>query len=400
MFWFNFLHFYQPANLETFKIKEALDKSYWRLIRLLEEHPDLHFTLNISGCLVERLFIEKELDFLRRLRRLVDRGQVELTGSAAYHAFLPFLPAAEVIRQIKENEIILKRHFGKNLKLRGFFFPEMAYSAVVAQIVRRLGYRWTILDEISYAGRSRLRPNPNCLYIDKQSGLQVVFRNRRLSSAYVPDQLKKILLAAPIARSAKIAVGDKIIITATDSELYGLRHEDQGAELEKIVKRKDLKTATLSWLVEQVSRLESKKIKVFPASWETSPAEMRLSQPYKLWLDRSNKIQVSLWKLAALALQLSEKFKTDKNKQWQRWHLVRGLASCTFWWASGRDFSEVFGPRAWSPDEIERGLEDLIRAVRSIADPRSRVGKLQAEKYYWQIKKIVWEEHWKKYWRK
>ena len=400
MFWFNFLHLYQPANLETFKIKEALDKSYWRIIRLLEEHPDLHFTLNISGCLVERLVFEKELEFIRRLRRLVGRGQVELTGSAAYHAFLPLLPAGEIIKQIKENEAILKKYFGKNLKLRGFFFPEMAYSAPVARIVKKLGYHWTILDEISFSGRSRLQPNPNCLYLDKASGLQIIFRHRRLSSAYVPDQLNKILLAKPVPRQAKITGSDKIIITATDSELYGLRHQDQSAELEKIVKRPDLKTETLSWLIEQIAKLESKKIKVFPASWETSSAEIKLSQPYQLWHNKSNRIQTGLWQLAQLELVLGEKFKNDKNKYWYRWHLVRGLASCTFWWASGRDFSAVFGPRAWSPDDIERGLEDLIRAGRSLADPRSRAGKQRAEKIYLKIKKLIWEEHWVKHWLK
>jgi hypothetical protein len=170
--------------------------------------------------------------------------------------------------------------------------------------------------------------------------------------------------------------------------------------LEKIVKHRGLKTATLSWLIEQVGRLESKRIKVLPATWETSPAEMRISRPYQLWRGSGNKIQAYLWRLAELVLGLGEKFPQDKNKYWYRWHLVRGLASCTFWWASGRDFSAVFGPRAWSPDDIEHGLEDLIRAARSLSDPHSRVGKLQAEKYYWQIKKLIWEEHWTKYWLK
>ncbi|MHB8904184.1 MAG: hypothetical protein ACYC40_03735, partial [Patescibacteria group bacterium] len=147
MLWLNFLHFYQPANIEDYKIKQALDKSYWRLIRLMEEHPSLKMTWNITACLVERLADMDEASFLRRLKNLVDRSQIELTGSAAYHGFLPLLSEAEIISQIKINETILKKHFGVGFKKNGFFLPEMAYSPAVAKIVKKLGYQWLILDE-------------------------------------------------------------------------------------------------------------------------------------------------------------------------------------------------------------------------------------------------------------
>jgi hypothetical protein len=79
--------------------------------------------------------------------------------------------------------------------------------------------------------------------------------------------------------------------------------------------------------------------------------------------------------------------------------LVRGVASCTFWWASEYDFSNVFGPYAWNPDIIERGLEDMIRAVRSLNDKKSKKYKLEAENYYLKIKKNIWQRHWNKHWQ-
>ena len=48
MLWINFLHIYQPANSDAFVIREATEKSYLRLIRALEEHPNLHFTFKIK----------------------------------------------------------------------------------------------------------------------------------------------------------------------------------------------------------------------------------------------------------------------------------------------------------------------------------------------------------------
>ena len=397
MLWLNFLHFYQPANAESYNIHKALDKSYWRLIRLMEEHSNLKMTFNVSGCLLERLEDEKKIAFIERLKVLVKRGQVELTGSAAYHGFLPYLPDEEIVRQIKANEKTLKKYFGKNFQARGFFLPEMAYSPDVAKTVKRLGYEWLILDEIVFSGAGSQRPDFGRIYSDAASGLKVIFRNRELSLAYPPDKLWPLFKTE--AKKATAANEAKIIITATDAELYGLRHEDPTGEMEKIVKIKELKTMTISRFMSGV-RKKPIPAALYPSSWESSAKEIKTGRPYSLWFDKANEIQVGLWRLAYLALNLGAKYRKDKNYYWHRWHLVRGLASCTFWWASARDFKPVFGPYAWSPDDIERGLEDLIRSVRSFNDPKTKAAKLEAEKDYLRIKKLIWESHWKKHWQK
>lgn len=388
MLWLNFLHFYQPANAEFYTIRKALDKSYWRLIRLMEEHPDLRMTWNISGCLLERLADEKETAFLERLKFLVRKGRLEITGTAAYHGFLPLLPEIEVARQIKINEKILRKHFGKNFKPKGFFLPEMAYAPNVAKMVKRLGYSWIILDEISFSGNLNCHPEIGERYVDAASGLTVLFRNREISSAYPPDKLFPRLKE------------ERIYLTATDAELYGLRHEDPTAEIEKIAKAKSLKTATISTFLKARPKKKIVKIGIAPSSWESMPSELKKNHPYHLWQNKDNKIQNDLWKLAKLAWRLDTKYKNDKNYYWYRWHLVRGLASCTFWWASARDFSKIYGPYAWSPDDIERGLEDLVRSVRSFNDIKTKKAKIEAEKYYLRIKKNIWSEHWKKHWQK
>ena len=396
MTWLNFLHFYQPANIEDYKIRQALDKSYWRLVRLMEEHPNLKMTWNISGCLLERLADSGQTDFIRRLKNLVVRGQVELTGSAAYHGFLPLLPEAEIISQIKTNEKILKKNFGSAFKKNGFFLPEMAYNSEIAKLIKKLGYEWLILDE--YSSGHHLKNNLekrfsddfnfNHVYLDKNSGLKIIFRSREISNSYPPDKLLGLLKE------------DKLFITATDAELYGLRHQDPTGEMERIVKSPELKTTTISEFIRKTYLKKEEPIKIYASSWESSLLEIKKGEAYNLWADKKNKIQNYLWKLAYLCLALDEPYQNDKNYFWYRWHLVRGLASCTFWWASGKDFSKEYGPYAWSPDDIERGLEDLIRSVRSLSDLKTKQKKLEAEKYYLVIKKLIWTSHWQKHWQK
>jgi len=359
----------------------------------------MKFTANFSGCLLDRLADEKETSFLDRLKFLVKKGRLELTGSAAYHGFLPLLPADEVARQIKENEKILKKHFGKNFKPAGFFLPEMAYSPEVARVIKRLGYQWIIVDEISYSGTFKKRPDFNSPYIDSNSGLRVIFRNRQFSSAYPPDKILATIKQSA-ERKRSLLAKESPIITATDAELYGLRHEDPTGEIEKLAKQRMIKTMTMSQFLKSFERQKPNQVNLASSSWESSPADLAAKKPYLLWINKNNKIQTYLWRLANLALSLRDKYKKDKNVYWYRWHLVRGLASCTFWWASAHDFKPVFGPYAWSPDEIERGLEDLVRSVRSLSEPRTKKVKLEAENYYLKIKKLIWEEHWRKHWHK
>lgn len=386
MLWLNFLHLYQPANLDPYYIKEAADKSYGRLVNLLEEHPRLKFTLNISACLLDRLADIGYQDLLHRLQKLIRRGQIELVGSAAYHAFLPLVPDKEIIKQIKEQETIIRKYFGR-VRLKGFFSPEMAYSPKLARLVKSLGYKWLILDEISFNGKLNKKLDFNRAYLDKNSGLKVIFRDRSLSNSYVPASILSLLDQS----------SQKIAISATDGELYGLRHEDPTAELEKLAKAKNLRSQTISKFIEGFSAKELIVVSLRSSTWESTPIELRWQRPFWLWRAPKNKIHYYTWRLAELAMDLDEKYQKDKNHYYCRWHLVRGLASCTFWWASGRNFSHNFGPLAWSPDEVERGLNDLIRSVRSLQDPKTKIAKIKAEKLYIKAKGLLWRRHWEKY---
>ncbi len=389
MLWVNFLHIYQPANVDGRIIDEATDASYYRLIRALEENKKIKFTFNISGCLVLRWENQKYFDLIKRIKKLVQAGKIELVGSVAYHPLMPLIPIKEAERQIRENEDILKYFFGQKIKLKGFFFPEMAYSPQVGKLVKKMGYQWTILDEIAYNGKLN-QVDFDKVYQDKETSLDIVFRSRRNSSCYVPELLFKKIKQ----KSEK----NKLFITATDGELYGLRHIDHTAVFEKLLKNPLLKTDTISNFISKHKEREC--IKLLTCSWNTTEKEIKKGEPFNLWKNPKNKIQIELWNFANLAYKLMEKHKNDQNYNWARWHFVRGLASCTFWWASSQDFRSLFGPISWNPDEIERGINEFIRSIRSLADSTTHRTKMNAEKKYIKLKKMIWEKHWEYYRKK
>jgi predicted glycosyl hydrolase (DUF1957 family) len=384
--WVNFLHFYQPASIEKDKIIEALEKSYTNIVAILEKHPQTRITANFTSCLLDRIDEEiKNSDLIERVKKLVQNGQIELVGSAAYHPIIPLIKKKEAISQIKENEERLKKYFGQNIRLSGFFLPEMAYSAEVAKIIKKLGYKWIIIDEISAYGKLGAVNNESN-HSDIYSGLQLVFRNRQYSQEYVPETILKASLASENSETT--------IITATDAELYGLRHVDSRGDFEMALNSEKITTSTISEYLESVKAKPILRIDPIASSWETTEQEIINGQPFNLWDDATNDIQVKLWKLARFAEGSFLRYKNDPNIKWSHWHLARGLASCTFWWASGKDLKHVYGPIAWNPDEVEKGTFELIKAIRSLENSTSLKEKLKGESLYYSAKKSIWEKHW------
>lgn len=380
MLWLNFLHFYQPANADASHIRLATERSYLRIIRALEEHPRLRLTANLSGCLIERWLELGETGLISRLGRLVRSGRLELVGSAAYHPLLPLLPAAVARRQIEAQATILRAAFGRSLKLRGFYLPELAYSPAVSRLVKQAGYEWLILDETAVSSR-RHRPLAGR---DRNSGLMLIFRSRRISDAFPPDWL---------ARNGGRT--DRTIITATDAELYGLRHIDHTAEFESILKKDWLATETMSAWLDRQTDLPAFRIK--PHDWTSRPADIRAGRAFLLWNDPGNKLHARLWQLARLAWRTIDRAERDPNRQWALWHLDRGLASCSWWWASGHDFRRHFGPLAWDPEAVERGTGDLVRSIRSLSGATSLTARLMAEQRQAEILRTLWQTHWRRF---
>ncbi|MBT6691704.1 polysaccharide deacetylase family protein [Candidatus Parcubacteria bacterium] len=377
--WVNFLHIYQPPWQHRGVIEQIASESYEYLFTLLNKYRNFSCTLNVTGSLVEQLANVRP-DLLVKLKKLVDRGQIEITGSSKYHALLPLLNEREIKRQIELNQEVLAQYFDIR-QTKGFYFPEMSYSFKAAKVVKKLGFKWIILDAINFQDKIE----DDVLYQIKNIGLKVIFRNRKISKAY-PAEVIYLKFRKQLKKS-------ETIITATDGEIYGHQHEDWQGHLEKILQNKQLDVLTVG---EYLSGIRSKKIiGLRDASWESTEAELRKNIPYALWNHPSNKIHQLLWQMVDLASDLVYKYRRDSNWQWARQHLDRGVSSCTFWWSSAKKPSE-FSPLTWNPDMIDNGSEELIRAVRSLKKATSKE-KIKAEKLYIDIKKNTWLTHWRKY---
>lgn len=358
-----FLHFYQPP----FQKKEVLDRvtreAYIPVIDGLIAHTSARLTLNISGCLLSMWARGGYEDLLAKIRNLVLSGRVELTGTSAYHAFLPKLPAVQVIRQIKLHEDLIHKYLSKDIVLKGFFPPEMAFVPHLSKLIQQMGYQWIALDERSKRGVPVHHRN----YVDAR-GMRYVFRHRDLSYALASGAIRsaKHLFASIEKPKTCDDLCDGYTVIALDGETFG--HHRKGYEklLEELYKSSGVRLFTLSELLQK----EHDTSVIIPrkSSWTILDRKRSISMPFIRWADSTNEIHTLQWKLTKLAYSVTHDERSQKL-------LDKALFSCQYWWACAKPW--------WHIEMIEAGAYALLQSI--ISSPSTAVKKKLAVDLYHDI---------------
>lgn len=369
MYWANFLHFYQPIEQQPDILEAVVAQSYRPLIEGIKQNKGVRLTLNINGVLLELFDRYGYRDLIMALRELGEEGRLEFTGSAKYHALLPFLNEKEVVRQIKANNETGKFFLGDGYKPRGFFPPEMAYSENLAPLVSELGFEWIILDEIALNGKTN-QVDYSKVYKIKNTNLSVLFRERRMSN----------LIMSAIVRSEKSlldAMGGEpkegaYILTGMDGETFG--HHRPGLEnmLFEIFRSKRFRLSTVSEIFDQFGGKEG-AVEAQPvrSTWASSELDIERGVQFLSWSDPDNIIHQWQWEFTTLVLdELYAMDEHDPIYPEMRRKMDAALASDHFWWASAKPW--------WSLEMIESGAYRLLDSLRSIPEvPPNKLDRAQ-----------------------
>lgn len=368
MFWANFLHIYQPPTQKELWVNRITNESYRKIFSGLLKIKSARLTLNINGILCELLNKHGGSDVLTDINKLLKSGNLELTGSAMYHPFLPLLPESEIERQILLNEETLNKYFNLlPVDQRGFFAPEMAYSYKVAEIAKRLGYKWIIVDELAFPGGKK--SSPDTLY--KIKGLEdfyVFFRDRNLSFTILSAQAGTVptILRYLGERLQK----NEYVVTAMDGETFGHHRPGLEALLFDLLEEKSIDSVQVSDLLGRFSKVE--EIEPRESTWAVTKKDLRENKPYARWQSDENTIQQRQWALTELAIKIGQRSPDIKIRAL----LDRALHSDQYWWASARPW--------WSLEMIERGAFEL-RGVVLESPASSKEEKQKAEELYRDI---------------
>jgi len=383
VYWSNFLHIYQPPTQTEAIVRKVTEESYRTLVRTLKEAPGGKITLNISGVLTEQLARYGLDDVIRGLRELAERGQIEFTGSAMYHPILPLVPREEVVRQIKLNTDVNHHYFGKIYKPAGFFPPEMCYSYEVAQTVAELGFRWIIVDEISFNGKIRSVKYDRLYEVEGLGDFLVFFKERPFSAGITYGTYPS---ADPfLAALSGSLEGHSHLLTGTDGEVYGHHRPGQEKLLSEVFARGVPKTCTISELIGHFVELNT--VSPLPSSWSTWEDEMAQGIPYPQWQYPGHRLHKLQWQLTDFVLRTIEKApQRAPGFPEARRLLDEGLHSCQYWWASCRPW--------WSVEMIEWGAQKLYQAVDVLGNAIDRERTAEAGKLFQAVVSLArdWQE--------
>ena len=371
MYWSNFLHIYQPPTQTEAIVRKVTDEAYRTLVRVLREAPGGKITLNINAVLTEQLARYGLDDVIQGLRELAERGQIEFTGSAMYHPILPLIPRDEVIRQVKLNTDINKHYFGEVYEPTGFFPPEMCYSYEVAQTVAELGFRWIIVDELSFNGQIGFAKDNRLYKVDGLGDFSVFFKERPFSAGITYGTYPS---AEPFLAALKGRLGEhSYLLTGTDGEVYGHHRPGQEKLLSEIFAQGTPKTCTISELIKHFVQTDA--VNPLASSWSTWEDEMAKGIPYPQWQYPGHDLHELQWQLTNFVLH-SVKEAPTKSPGFPeaRKLLDEGLHSCQYWWASCRPW--------WSVEMIESGAQKLYQAVQSLGDAIDKKSKEEASRLF------------------
>ncbi|HTL39403.1 MAG TPA: hypothetical protein VL306_01140 [Methylomirabilota bacterium] len=363
---------YQPAEQQPDILQAIVDQSYRPILEGLLKNPKVRLTLNINGALLELFEKYDHKDLIDTLRKLSAEQRIEFTSSAKYHALLPFLNEQEIIRQITLNNESLKSFLGKDVKLQGFFAPEMAFDEKLPPIIERLGFKWMILDEISCGGEVG-QVDYTKIYNIAGTKLNVFFRDRRLSNLIMSAVVRsRQTLLEAMQENMK---NGSYIITAMDAETFG--HHRPGLEkmLFEVFDTPEFELVQISDLDKFYK--ETKTIVPAKATWASSKQDIDNGSQFLSWSDPENIIHK--WQWAFTQLVLNEVYRMDQKHP--RYELVRhkmdiALASDHFWWASAKPW--------WSLEMIEDGAFRLLDTLRHIPEVSEKDLEL-ARDYYEKI---------------
>jgi hypothetical protein len=379
------LHFYQPPNQQDDILLRIVNESYLPITRGLLASKKGRLVVNISGCLTEMLVAKGYKEVIDNLVQLAKNKQVEFTGSAQYHAFLPLLPRDEIVRQIELNEEVNKKYFGDAYKPKGFFPPEMAVNDLLLDIIAERGYEWVAMPELSFeSGQASV----DKLYKLNKNSLFLMFRNKRVSSLMLSGVCHNSADFIKETHDLNSGQNSSYLFTVMDAETFGHHRVGHEKLLFDILSNDYFQSQSVSELVHNSDIVVENLQSFRSCTWTNSEQDFFLDKEsedkaFLLWKDPKNPIHLAQWELTNLVIGEIQRYNDKKSTNWiaARTLLDSALSSDQYWWASAKPW--------WSLEMIEQGAFEL-KTVLSTLDPSLQSMK-EAESLYRNILDIAFK---------
>ncbi|MFX0031516.1 MAG: alpha-amylase/4-alpha-glucanotransferase domain-containing protein [Candidatus Hodarchaeota archaeon] len=217
-------HFHQPINNFEFVIEDAYQKSYKPLLESLYEYPQVEVALHFSGNLLEWLIINKP-DFIKMLKQMAKRGQIEIIGGGYYEPIFSIIPYRDKIAQINKLSALIKKEF--NLEVKGAWLSERVWEPNYPSFLSDVGLKYVIVDDNHFRSTGITKIDTFYSYNTEDEGktLRVFPINEELR--YLTPW-KPTYLSIDYLKKQADEKGDRMALLISDAEkmgVWGTTHE-------------------------------------------------------------------------------------------------------------------------------------------------------------------------------
>jgi alpha-amylase len=161
------IHDHQPVGNFDHVFENNFKDSYLPFLEIMEEFHDIKINLHTSGSLIEWL-VEKRPDYIERIRKLVQRGQVEILGGPFYEPILACIPRRDRVGQIKAYTQYLENLF--NTPVRGIWIPERVWEQSFASDIVEAGIEYSIVDDFHFKCAGLAEKDLHGYYLTEDNG--------------------------------------------------------------------------------------------------------------------------------------------------------------------------------------------------------------------------------------
>lgn len=164
------IHNHQPVGNFDFVFKENYNKAYLPFLEVLEQHPKIRISLHQSGSLLEWLLKYKP-DYCYRIRKLVEKGQIEILGGGYYEPILPIIPDEDKKGQIRTYCKRLEDVFG--VKPRGIWLAERVWEPHLPKPLNEAGVEYLLVDENHFTAAGLSQDELFGYYVTEEVGATI-----------------------------------------------------------------------------------------------------------------------------------------------------------------------------------------------------------------------------------
>ena len=164
------IHNHQPVGNFDHVFKDAVERCYSKQLDVFALHPTVRFSLHTSGPLLEWMS-DNFPDYDRKVRAMVESGQVEPMGGGFYEPILPAIPRRDAIAQITLMQAEIEKRYG--VRPKGLWLTERVWDPSLPELLADAGVKYTTVDDTHFRYAGFTQSPMTGYYLSERAGKSV-----------------------------------------------------------------------------------------------------------------------------------------------------------------------------------------------------------------------------------